>query len=184
MKRATYLLFLLMLFVVGTDSAIAQGTGYPPPPPCCTIDSVGPRAVDTPMLQGTETAVSADSRVYVSIPDGVLRIMGMTRSQFVDRLAAGLFQDRSIDILVPSTDLIDPGQADPARAAAGVRGEFGTVDTLVAVELRRIYKIPRFRVGPEVFEALDRFVLTDGEIRVTVQFRREASPADKELSVR
>lgn len=184
MIRARSLLFLPMLLVVGTDLAIAQGTGYPPPPPCCTEDSIAPRTEVTPAIQGTQTAVSVDSSLYLSVPDDALRIMGLTRSQFVDRLASGFFPDRSIDILVPSTDLIDPGQADLGRASAGMRGEVGEADTLVAVEIRRIYQIPRYRVSSEVFETLDRFVVTDGQIRVTVQFRREASRVDRAPSVR
>lgn len=184
MFRTRFLLLLPMLIAVGTGTAIAQGTGYPPPPPCCTEDSIGPPAVDTPAFRGGQTDMSTDSSAYVSVSDNLLRIMGLTRSQFVDRLAMGFFPDSDTDILVPSTDLIDPGQAAMDRVTAGMRGEVGAPEALVAVEIRRIYQIPRYRISSEAFETLDRFVVTDGVIRVAVEFRREASPTDKTFSVR
>lgn len=184
MIRARFLLLLPMLLAVGTGLAMAQGTGNPPPPPCCTEDSIGPRIVVTPAFQGGQTGISLDSGAYVSVSDNLLRIMGLTRSQFVDRLAMGFFPDRDTDILVPSTDLMDPGQADMDRSTAGIRGGISGPETLVAVEIRRIYQIPRYRISSEVFETLDRFVVTDGIVRVTVEFRREASPTDRTRSVR
>lgn len=175
MKRVSYLLIVLVMLTVTVSVATAQGTGYPPPPPpCCTKEgSVAPGAPSALPITGTE-----ESGILISVTDETLGLLGLSRSDFVDRLAAGLFPDRNVDLLFTSTDLVDP------EIVGDARGRFSDPNGSVIVEIRRTYRIPRFRVAPAILEAADRVALTDGAIVVTVQFRRASSGLQQGLDVR
>jgi hypothetical protein len=165
MKRVSYLLIVLVMLTVTVSVARAQGTGPPPPPPpCCTKEgSIAPGTPSASPITGTE-----ESGILVSVTDDTLGLLGLTRSEFVDRLMAGLFPGRSVDVLITSTDLVNP------ELAGDTRGRLADPDGSVTVEIRRTYRIPRFRVAQAIFDTTDHFVLTDGTVLVTVQFRRSS----------
>jgi len=71
-------------------------------------------------------------------------------------------------VLIAGTDLVNPELTGDAR------GRLADPDGSVTVEIRRTYRIPRFRVAQAIFDTTDRFVLTDGTVLVTVQFRRSS----------
>ncbi|GEM_PF-4373406 len=175
MKRVSYLLIVLVMLTVTVSLARAQGTGPPPPPPpCCTEEgSVAPGAPSALPITGTE-----ESGILVSVTDDTLGLLGLTRSEFVDRLVSGFFPGRSVDVLITSTDLVNPELVGDAR------GRLSDPEGSVTIEIRRTYRIPRLRIAPAVFESMDRFVLTDGAILVTVQFRRAPAASGQGFEVR
>jgi hypothetical protein len=71
-------------------------------------------------------------------------------------------------VLIAGTDLVNPELTGDAR------GRLADPDGSVTVEIRRTYRIPRFRVAQAIFDTTDHFVLTDGTVLVTVQFRRSS----------
>ncbi len=126
------------------------------PPPCC----------DKEPPPGPNAAVGVETQGQVTMPDGVLLGMGLSRSQFLDRLTAGLFPDNEISLIFSVTTTISV----PADASA-------TNQSPALVTVTYQYRIPRSQMNAEVIDALDQFVVTDGVTYIQIKFTPSQSPA-------
>lgn len=149
---------VLALLLV-TTAANAQGGGEPPPP-CCKDAQV---VFDKDLLG----APAAEGQVDVS--SSTLQLLRSTRSQFVDRLAEGLFPGRRVDLVLSSTRLVlNPTAGGNNR----VRGTDSGDEGLVAVQEKRFYRMSRERVRSEDLDTIEQLYLTDGEVYIKVSFVR------------
>ncbi|HYK92100.1 MAG TPA: hypothetical protein VE398_25280 [Acidobacteriota bacterium] len=123
----------------------------------------------------TPALTSSPNRV--SISDDSLRNMGISRSDFVDRLAGSLFLGRNVDLLITisrsmgSRAALGRGLDDAAENAAAAEG------VLLSVEERRQYRIPRARVLAADVDALDQLAITDGVTYIEIAFTKVESVA-------
>ncbi len=148
-------------------SALGQGSE---PPICCISDGGGKHSVAPP----TAPAIGA-SQNYVAISDGSLQAMGMSRSDFVDRLAGSLFFGRNVDLLV-SVSLPIEARARTLRESGDPDVESATAEgILLSVEEKRLYRIPRARLRAADIEALDRLSITDGQTYIEIEFTKAGS---------
>jgi hypothetical protein len=152
MKHRTAIMILSVLALLSLPGYLsAQETT---PPPCCNKDDPPPSP--PPPDLSTEGETTALSQVIVS--DAALSKAGMTRSQFLDALAAVLFSDtdQTYDVLIPVYTQV--------TAADGT--------TSVQIDLVQMEKS---KVTPEVLSALDFVLITNGETYVVVVFEGIAS---------
>jgi hypothetical protein len=147
---------ILALLLV-TATANAQG-GSEPPPPCCKDAQV----VFDKDLQSTPVAEG-----QIDVSAATLQLLRSTRSQFVDRLAQGLFHGKRVDLVLSSTRLVlNPTAGDNNRLRATRSGEEG----LVAVQEKRFYRMSRESVRSEDLDTVEQLYLTDGEVYIKVSF--------------
>ncbi len=146
--------------------ALAQGGD--PPPPCCRkfVPTDGPQAA----AQLIESRVSAGTAAQLRVSDDVIRRSGLTRRDLVDRFAAGFFGLKNVDLLIPSTDFVDPRTLYPGRGRFDIDRRPAPEEALVAVQVRRFYQIPIFQLRDEDIDSVDQLFITDGEIYVTIDF--------------
>jgi hypothetical protein len=108
----------------------------------------------------------------IEISDDSLRTMGMSRSDFVDRLAATLFFGKNVDLIVTVDQPVE------ARARiAGIGGDLmgpamAAEGTLLSVREKRVYQIPRARMSNIDIESLDQFSIADGQTYIEITFRK------------
>jgi hypothetical protein len=118
---------------------------------------------------------TSQNRVVIS--DNSLRAMGMSRSDFVDRLAGSLFFGRNVDLVVSISQSVEArsrffhAAGDPAEESVAAEG------ILLSVQENRLYQIPRARLRAADIEALDQLSITDGQTRIEIEFTRSASSA-------
>lgn len=149
-------------------NASAQGVD---PPSCCYGSGAGSRSVG-----GSQTTSDPTNQIVIS--DDSLRVMEMSRSDFVDRLAGSLFFGRNVDLIISTTRSVDSARSPIMRGA----GDFPEEDaaaagSLLAVQEKRLYQIPRVRLRAADIDSLDRFYMTDGRIFIEVIFKRIESAA-------
>ena len=156
MKNPRAGLFLILMVssirILIPCQAIAQDTN---PPPCC----------DKQPPPGTESAVGAELQGQVTMSDSMLLVMGLTRSQFLDRLSAGLFPDKAISLIFSVTTTISM----PADASAK-----NQTPELVTVTYQ--YRLSRSQMKAAQIDALDQFVITDGITYIRMTFSLSQSP--------
>jgi hypothetical protein len=89
--------------------------------------------------------------------------MGVTRSQFLERLATGLFPDadQAVDLVIPVYS-----QASASTVTAdGTRVHY--------------FQIAKRQVAPENIDAMDFLYITDGKIYMEVIFIRNKAVSDR-----
>lgn len=124
------------------------------PPTCCDNEDPPP---DPPpggdsIVLGTEGAIAIPQ---VSISDSTLSALGMTRSVFLDSLAAAMFPDanQTISLAIPVVSLTSDSGSSTA--------------TMV------YYQIEKSLVAPAVIDALDFLLITNGQTYVVVVFTHD-----------
>jgi hypothetical protein len=150
-NRGGALLAGVMSLLFVTNFAMAQGGGLPPPG-CCTLDA------------DDEQSLEAASRSQFDISDGAIQRMGLTRSQFIDRLSDAMFPGKEVAIVIRSSRV---SSKSLGREQRGILEE-----DLVAVEETRYYQIARSRMRSEDLSGLAQLYVTDGEIYVKINFIR------------
>jgi hypothetical protein len=90
--------------------------------------------------------------------------MGLTRSQFIDRLSDAMFPGKQVALVIPSSRISGKSLA---RAREGLLEE-----DLIAVEETRFYQIERSRIRSEDLNGLAQLYVTDGEIYLKINFIR------------
>jgi hypothetical protein len=158
----SFLGFAVLAITLLPVYASAQGND---PPPCCRSGNGEPTA------PGTQPTRPGDTQITVS--ENVLSAMGVTRSEFVDRLASGLFPNSDVNLVLSSTSNLDPGVF--SRKAPGRLADEIAPEELVAVQVKRYYQIARSKVRPADLENLDQFYITDGQVYVAVSFTRSSA---------
>jgi hypothetical protein len=130
-----------------------------PLPPCCRNNSLIPPGDDLSKAEGFAA--------QFSIADDVVRLMGISRAQFVDRLADALFPKGPVEMIFARDELItQPSlEVDPIDSEHPL-GEH----RLIAIQQRRFYQIPRSLMDGAAFDALEQLYLTDGVVYVSVRF--------------
>jgi hypothetical protein len=139
-----YMVFLILVFV--PCRALAQEV---PPPPCC----------DKEPPPGGNSAVGGETQNQVVMADSALLALGISRSQFLDRLAAGLFPGQDITLTYTVTTTVSV-PADPSS----------TDKSPVLVQITYQYRVQRSQMKPEEIDALDQFVITDGATYIQIKF--------------
>ena len=158
-KKAS-LVLVLVAIVLLPCYALAQGND-PPPPTCCNQDPPQPPPGPSGNSVIAPKAVANDAMPQISISDTTLQAMAITRSQFLDRLATGLFPDADQDV-----DLVIPVYSQPSAATVSADG------TRVSY-----FEIAKHQVAPEVINAVDLLYITDGKIYMEVIFVRSKAAA-------
>jgi len=173
MKNLKGSLILAVLWAILSASfAIAQGSGGTPLPPCCEPNGGGAPA----MLTDRDAKPAQNDQHRITISDSIVRLMGISRTEFIDRLSASLFPGRRIELVLSSTSLVDPG----ALLIRKGRGGFEPMDSdrsVVAVQLKRFYQVPRSLARSEEIDAQDQIFITDGESYIEVRFQGSESSA-------
>ena len=121
-----------------------------PPPPCCNLEGAPPP--DTP-LEGEMTALS-----QYTVSDAALSAAGITRSQFLDALAATLFSgtDQGYSLLIPMYTQLTSSDG-------------GTFPQLSLVQIERSL------VASEIIDTLNFILISDGKTPVVIIFEGTAS---------
>jgi hypothetical protein len=99
----------------------------------------------------------------ISISDSTLQAMGITRSQFLERLATGLFPDtdQTVDLVIPVYS-----QASASTVSAdGTRVSY--------------FQIAKRLVAPEIIDTMDLLYITDGRIYMEVIFIRNKTVSNR-----
>ncbi len=117
-------------------------------------------------------ARNAQSRELAShsqfeISESAIERMGLTRSQFIDRLSDAMFPGKQVAIVIPSSRV---SSKSLDREQHGILEE-----DLVAVEETRFYQIARSRMRSEDLNGLAQLYVTDGEIYLKINFRSDSS---------
>jgi hypothetical protein len=99
-------------------------------------------------------AITNDTVPQTTISDATLQAMGISRSQFLDRLATALFPDadQDVNLLIPVYS-----QANAATVSAdGTRVSY--------------FQIAKRQVAPEIIDTVNLLYITDGKIYMEVIF--------------
>jgi len=148
--------------------ASAQGVD---PPSCCYGNGAGTHSVG-----GSQNTFDPTNQIVIS--DDSLRLMGMSRSDFVDRLAGSLFFGRNVDLIISTIRSLDSARSPIMRGTADFPEEdAAAAGSLLAVQEKRLFQIPRARLRAADIDSLDHFYLTDGRIFIEVTFKRIESAA-------
>jgi hypothetical protein len=141
---SVYMVFLILVFV--PCRVLAQDV---PPPTCCEKE---------PLL-GDKSAAGGEAQNQVVMADSVLLATGISRSQFLDRLVAGLFPDQEVTLIYSVTTTVSV----PANTTSADK-------TPELVQITYQYRMPRSRMKSEEIDALDQFVITDGVTSIQIKF--------------
>lgn len=150
--RIAGLFIALMAIALLPCHAFSQGDINQPPTCCKNNDAPPPPGSDT-----VAAGMATDAIPQVALSDATLSAMGITRSQFLDRLAATLFPDpaQTISLVIP---VITLSFAD------------GGIPTQVTY-----YQFDKSQVPAEFIDATDLLYITDGQIYVEVIFIPDAA---------
>jgi hypothetical protein len=147
---------MLLAFIVFPCGLFAQG-GEIKPPICCP-EELPPPPPPPPggdsLLPGEQT----DGILQVTISDAELQLLGLTRSQFLDRLAATAFDldgGQSYSLIIPMFTLIM------------------TADGSTAVQVT-YFTIEAGKVAPEVLDTLSLVFITDGKSTIAILFTQNS----------
>jgi len=157
--RKASLILVLVAVVFLPCYAFAQG-GDVPPPTCCNQDPPPPPEGGDSI--GTK-AIAKSTMPQISISDATLQAMGITRSQFLERLATGLFPDtdQTVDLVIPVY-----GRASASTVLAdGTRVSY--------------FQIAKSLVAPEIIDTMDLLYITDGRIYMEVIFVRNKTASNR-----
>lgn len=167
MKQRKVIPFLALLAVALCPWHIFAQTTIPPPPPCCKEDSLPPPDPLTTTLPGCDQSGAISQ---VTITDSALQAMGMTRSEFLDQVAASFFPGQAVDLMIPVTVLTVASSTAVAESSTStVAADAATAGPVVVL----YYRISRDQVAAEVIDTLDLLYLTDGQVCLEVVFIRD-----------
>jgi len=140
------------------------------PPTCCFGGKGG--GGGGPLVSSGASQATADTANQIVISDDGLSAMGMSRSDFVDRLAGSLFFGRNVDLIVSTSRSVAPRTGVLGKSGDEAEDSAAAEGTLLAVQEKRLYQIPRARLRAADIDALDRFYITDGHIYIEIIFKR------------
>jgi hypothetical protein len=163
-KGRSFLGIAVFVIILLPCYAAAQGQE---PPPCCRSGNDEPTAPETKPDRPTDT--------QITVSESVLVAMGLSRSEFVDRLAAGLFPNSEVSLVLSTSSNVDPATAFARRAPGRLSEDVAPEESLVAVQVKRYYQVARSRVRPSELENLDQLYITDGQVYVAVSFTRSSA---------
>lgn len=163
MKRFAVCVLPSVLVLLALPS-LAGAQDFPPPPPCC------PRA---PGLGADGPSLNLQPNLVIS--SEWLQELGLTRTEFVDRMAAGLFPGDTVHLLVTWTRTTRVPA--PAHASGAYRDNLdgAASPALVEIEERQTYRFPRAQLTAAQLESLDELSLTNGRSTIKIGFTRAAS---------
>jgi hypothetical protein len=169
MKHRMIFLFLVLASLILCPSYLAAQSGFPPPPPpCCYDDSVPPPPLTiTSTLPGAETTGTMPE---ISISEASLSAAGLTRSEFLDRIAVALFADKTTDLFIPFVIQTTDSTSVATDVIVKTASDDGAVESSGVLFLQ----IRRNLVTSEVMDTLDFLYLTDGQVCIKVVFLRDA----------
>ena len=152
MRLATvWMVIVLLTFILAPHCALGQTVDPPKPPTCCNNgDPPPPPPGASAVTMGGD---DANLMPQISISDATLHLLGMTRSQFLDRQVAALFGDsfQTVYIVIP------------------VWSQVTSSDGSVVMQVT-YYQIQEDLSTPLVIDAQDLCYLTDGQITIKVTF--------------
>jgi hypothetical protein len=151
---------VLLAVVLMSVVALGQSAG---PPTCCSRELLASASnqVQPAEFQRVQLIVSADASTA----------LGMTRRQFVDRLAEALLPGKETYLVVPITRLLAPAELAAASSPDAVPAT-GTDSGLMAVQEMRYYKVSKAQLRTEDLDRLTHLYLTDGQTYLRVSFIR------------
>jgi hypothetical protein len=124
------------------------------PPKCCNAPT------GTPLTAGETSRAGSQGRIIMS--DAALRGMGLSRSQFIDHLGAGLLPNRQLTVIFSIARSVENYWPFDQEAV-------GEQPAQVILQ----YRIQRERMRAEQIDALDQLAITDGEVQIEIYFKRE-----------
>lgn len=169
MKKLEVFLFVVSIgLFLAPASMLAQND---PPPRCC------PRSPGALVVQDSEESSLIQSEFIVS--PTMLRVRGMTRSQYIDQVSNSLFAGTQVTLGVSAKRTLTLGDGDaPSAVDKTVANEEG----LVAIRETRHYWLPRYRLNSEELDKLGEVSITDGQVYIKIVFADRTSQ-DAELFV-
>jgi hypothetical protein len=167
MQHRMIFLFLFFVSLVLCPSYLAAQGSNPPPPPCCEFAAASTPPTITSTLPGTDPTGTISE---ISISDASLSAAGLTRSEFLDRIAIALFADKTTDLFIPFVIQT----TDSTSAATDVSAD-GAVESAPGLYLQ----IRRNLVTSEVVDTLDLIYLSDGQVCIKVVFISGASASNQ-----
>ncbi len=138
--------------------ALAQGSD---PPDCC---GKGSKYVMPP---GAPMPVPSVDHILIS--DASLQAMGISRSDFVDRLSASLLFGKNIDLIISVSRSVGADAANALSEREENQAEMEGI--LLGVQEKRTYRVPRARLQASDVDALDEFSITDGTVVIGITFK-------------
>lgn len=155
--RIGLLTLLCFAFIAFPCSLLAQGGDVIKPPACC------PEPEPPPPPPGGDSLLlmtSADSVTAITISDSELTDLGMTRTQFLDWVAATAFGSRAYQdyaVIIPTYALILTEDGTTAVRVTYVTAEAS-------------------RTPPELLDTLGLVFITDGQTTIAVLFAQSRGP--------
>jgi hypothetical protein len=106
----------------------------------------------------------------ISISEASLSAAGLTRSEFLDRIAVALFADKTTDLFIPFVIQTTDSTSVATDVIVKTASDDGAVESSGVLFLQ----IRRNLVTSEVMDTLDFLYLTDGQVCIKVVFLRDA----------
>jgi hypothetical protein len=136
---------MFLIFALFPSVLAAQGVD---PPHCCNAPA------------GIPGTAGMQSSIFIT--DAALASMGVSRTQFVDRLISVLMPARQVSLVYSTTTSLNP-------AAAAAMSADGQVPETVTVTQQ--YRVPREMIVQETIESMDELSITDGIVSLAISFR-------------
>jgi hypothetical protein len=165
MLRVSLLVFGLCILAAPIALMAQDGSGETPPV-CC------PRS---PELPGGDQINPVIIQGQFTISTGMLEAQGISRKQFVDRMSATFFPNKSADVVFSMKTTVTQTSLDGANAGLGRQNLDTGRQGLIAIQQTLFYRIPLYGLNAADFEAVEQLGLTDGAIQFTIKFVRGAS---------
>lgn len=128
------------------------------PPTCCNKeDPIPPQAPASSSLS-VSTASAEMEMPQVTVSDAILLQLGLTRSQFLDRLAATMCPtaDGGYDFVIPIYTMTATADGAPIMQVT-------------------FFQVAKTEVAPDVIDTLDLVFITNGETCVAVVFASDTA---------
>jgi len=161
--KTKLMMLLAGWMVLGLFSGTALAQGGTEPPPCCPKEDPPP---PSPPPDDSGFVITTDpltGTTQVTVSDAALLSLGLTRSEVLGRIAAGLFPGQDPSVVIPVLSL--SAATDPADGSS-----LATADgTLLIVQ------VPLSGLDPLALDSVDLLFLTDGTAGIQIVFVRDVS---------
>lgn len=163
MKKLRVCLYVcLFCFLLLPLAVYAQGNNNPPP--CC------PRAHGVPG-EITLSIQPPTALARLDVSDVLLESQGITRRMLVDRMLQSFFPGRDVDVLVTARTVLEPTIQTPTTSGR-IQGR-----RFLLIQETMTYRVSLLDLTSEEIDALDDFVLTDGNASIAIRFAKQDLPA-------
>ena len=155
--------------------APAQGTQIPPPP-CCNRDSVLPGVPSAPPSLPVAVQPETVAAAGITITDSMVRALGLSRIEMLDRLRGVLLSGNDVDVLFDRTLYVNSDEVIAATGRGRAAGDNTAAAPVLNAEVKLHYRIPWPSLRPADAETLDHLFLSAGGVLIEVTFLKSTNP--------